>query len=276
MLKYRVITAIVLATLFLTALFGLPPAGFSALLAGVVGYAAWEWSGLAGLIGPVQRSAFVASILISLLAIALIDSQAGMRYGATLALLVMACVWWFVALWWMRGYPDSARLWGSVRMRQLMGAWVLVPTWLSIHVLVHQMEGAKLVLAVILMVAAADIGAYFAGRRFGRHPLAPAVSPGKTWEGLFGGLLCTLLLAFSIRLSFDFVAHWFWWLFLAGVTGLASVVGDLLESMVKRHRGVKDSGGALPGHGGLLDRVDGLTAALPVFTLSYLLLHPRP
>ncbi|MGK2914198.1 MAG: phosphatidate cytidylyltransferase [Porticoccaceae bacterium] len=273
MLKQRVVTAVVLTTLLLTALLGLPPAGSSALLAGIVGYAAWEWSDLAGLISPVARVVFVAGVLSSLAAIAAIDAQADFGPGFARFLLAMACIGWVVALWWARNYPASASIWGGARMLQLMGVWVLVPTWLSVHLLIHQPQGVQLVLVVILIVATADIGAYFAGRRFGRHKLAAAVSPGKTWEGLLGGQLCILLLAlvFGRYLELDF-ERWPGWLLLASVTGLASVMGDLLESMVKRQRGVKDSGWVLPGHGGLLDRIDGLTAALPVYALFYSLL----
>ena len=125
----------------------------------------------------------------------------------------------------------------------------------------------------MLIVACADVGAYFSGRALGRHKLAPAVSPGKTLEGLVGGLVTVLIVAF---LFLQFIPghqdHWWQWSVIVAVTGLASVLGDLLESMVKRHRGVKDSGVILPGHGGLLDRIDSLTAALPVFSLLYLLL----
>lgn len=271
MLKQRVCTAVVLAGVLLAALFGLSATGFSTFMTVFLGYAAWEWSALAGLVSRAARIGFVAGIL--QLSVLIVWAQAG--FGGSVSLvLALACSGWLIALRWICRYPQSAIHWGRVGICLVMGVWVLVPTWVSIHFLVH--EGVLMVLWVVLIVAAADIGAYFCGRRFGRHQLAPAVSPGKTWEGVAGGQLFVLPVALAsgwyLGLSGEL---WVGWLVLAALAGLASVVGDLLESMVKRHRGVKDSGCLLPGHGGLLDRIDGLTAALPVFALSFTLLHPR-
>jgi len=128
-----------------------------------------------------------------------------------------------------------------------------------------------LIFFVVLIVALADIGAYFSGRKFGKHKLASNVSPKKTWEGLFGGvatnILLVVVLGVFLKLDSD---QWLILLGLVMITVLASVLGDLLESMIKRHRGIKDSGNILPGHGGILDRLDSLTAALPVFTLVFI------
>jgi phosphatidate cytidylyltransferase len=145
---------------------------------------------------------------------------------------------------------------------------VLVPTWIALIYVRLQPSGAYLVLLLMLVVALADSGGYFAGRRFGKHKLAPAVSPGKTWEGFAGGLLANLALATGLALAL----HLNWLLVICVIvpTSLISVLGDLLESMVKRHAGVKDSGAILPGHGGILDRVDGITAGAPVFALALL------
>jgi len=151
-----------------------------------------------------------------------------------------------------------------------MGVAVLLPTWLALSYLRNLPNGAWLLLMLVALVAIADIGAYFFGRRFGKAKLAPAVSPGKSWAGFWGGLACSV--------SF-MAALWYFWpggmpvslpamLVLAAITSLASVLGDLLESMVKRHRGIKDSSQLLPGHGGVMDRVDSLTAASPVFALG--------
>jgi len=270
-LKQRVRTAVVLAGVLLAALFGLPANGFSTVMAVFLGYAAWEWSALAGLVSRAARIGFVAGIL--LLSVSAVWAQAGFG-GSFYVVLALACGGWLIALRWICRYPHSASHWGGIGICLVMGAWVLVPTWVSIYWLVH--EGALMVLWVVLIVAAADIGAYFCGRRFGRHHLAPAVSPGKTWEGVAGGQLFVLLLALASCWYLGLRGElWVGWLVLAALAGLASVVGDLLESMVKRHRGVKDSGRLLPGHGGLLDRIDGLTAALPVFALSFSLLDPR-
>jgi phosphatidate cytidylyltransferase len=150
-----------------------------------------------------------------------------------------------------------------------MGLLVLLPTWLAL-VYVRSLEsGQWLVLLAIVLIAIADMGGYFSGRYFGRRKLAIHVSPGKTWEGFWGGQLCNavlalLIVAFNNDLSFVIVS-------IVIMASLASVLGDLLESMVKRHRGIKDSSQLLPGHGGVLDRVDGITAAMPFFALGLLL-----
>ena len=157
-------------------------------------------------------------------------------------------------------------------MLGLMGALVLLPPWLSVVYLLSYDIGRLLLLGMVVVVAFADIGAYFAGKRFGRRKLAPAVSPGKSWEGFWGGFLLCQLTAVAASLLLPIPQ-----LSLVGLmaivacSSLASVLGDLVESMVKRHRGVKDSGVLLPGHGGFLDRIDGITAAAPVFALGLIL-----
>lgn len=275
MLKQRIVTAIALAIAFLSALFGLDAQQF-ALFAGLaIGIGAWEWSGLSGLQHPFAR---LACPLVLGLMMALIFVTCGFAGGdvdleRVRSLLLAGAIWWALALLWVQGYPSSAILWGSIAARLAMGVMVLLPAWLGMVVLTHFDEGEWLILLVVLVVACADVGAYFSGRAFGRHKLAPAVSPGKTLEGLFGGLVTVLIVA-SLFLLFTpgHHDHWWQWAVIVAVTALASVLGDLLESMVKRQRGVKDSGVILPGHGGLLDRIDSLTAALPVFSLLYLLL----
>ena len=144
-----------------------------------------------------------------------------------------------------------------------------MPAWLAMVILIHANQGEWLIMIVVLIVAFADIGAYFSGRAFGKHKLATNVSPKKTWEGLVGGVVANLIFVAVLLVTLN-VDHGPMLLGLVMITVLASVLGDLLESMVKRHRGIKDSGNILPGHGGILDRLDSLTAALPVFTLVYL------
>ena len=188
------------------------------------------------------------------------------------SLLGVAGAWWAIALLWMRGYPVSAQMWGNPWMLGLMGLLVLLPAWLAVVFLLHYPQGGLLLLFMVILVAAADIGAYFAGRRWGRRKLAVEVSPGKSWEGFWGGMAACTLLALLVHVGLRPSQ-----LGLPGIlavilcSALASVLGDLLESMVKRHRGVKDSGKILPGHGGLLDRIDGHTAAAPVFALGLIL-----
>jgi phosphatidate cytidylyltransferase len=151
----------------------------------------------------------------------------------------------------------------------LMGVLVLVPSWYALTALRAQEQGLSMLLMLLMLVWGADIGAYVAGKSFGRNKLMPAVSPGKTREGLWGGLaVCALVGAgFSLWLELELPAS-VYLVLLSVMTGLVSVLGDLLESLFKRERGIKDSGKLLPGHGGVLDRIDSLTAAAPVFLVG--------
>lgn len=273
MLKQRVITAIILAIIFLGALFGLPAGYFSFFVAAVVVIAAWEWANLSGFSAAWQRGIY-SLVVLGLLG--LVASYLGfggeahpqLNEAAIRDLLIIGCGWWALALLLIQGYPSSSLLWGHPLIRLVMGFVVLIPTWVALVYVHQQAQGAWLVLLLILVVAAADIGGYFVGRRFGKHKLALAVSPGKTWEGFAGGVLANAILAVILSLVLD--RSLILMLALVIPTSLVSVLGDLLESMVKRHAGVKDSGNILPGHGGILDRVDGITAGAPVFAMALL------
>lgn len=274
MLKQRIVTALALAIIFFGALFALHPRWFSLFAAAVIVLAAFEWARLSGLntLANIGYCAVIASAMAGM-AIPLGFVSPGIDLEMIKPLLLAGCMWWAVALLLVQGYPSSALLWGGRSVRAAMGFFVLLPSWLSLSWMVSQEGGDWLVIVVILTVACADIGAYFTGRAFGRHKLAPEVSPGKTREGMAGGLI-TVLVVISLVIAFSPSQRHLWleWTIIELATALASVLGDLLESMVKRHRGVKDSGRVLPGHGGILDRIDSLTAALPVFTLLYILL----
>jgi len=278
MLKQRIVTGLILAISFLAALFALPVIGFISLVTVVLAYAAWEWSHLAGLTNTTGRGFYMLSVVVLA---GILAAYLGFEPNILLAekprfLLLLACIWWAIAVLWVQSYPSSAILWGQRWLCLVMGVFVLLPMWLAFAGLMSLADGPKLVLAVVLLVALADIGGYFVGRAIGRTKLAAKVSPGKTWEGLLGGQLAIVLVVGTTGWFLDFDASRIGlWLALAMVTGLASVLGDLLESMVKRHRGVKDSGTILPGHGGVLDRIDGLTAALPVFSLLLSLFYNR-
>ena len=278
MLKQRVITGFFLAVGFLSALFALPASGFIVLMGVVLAYAAWEWSHLAGLVSSAGRSSYVLFVVAlgASLALYLGFETSSLLTENFRSLLLLACVWWAIALLWVQSYPSSSLLWARHWACLLMGLLVLLPMWLALAGLMTLDNGPRLVLSVVLLVALADIGGYFVGRAIGRTKLAPKVSPGKTWEGLLGGQLAIVAVVLGTGLTMDVeIERLGLWLLLAMVTGLASVLGDLLESMLKRQRGVKDSGTILPGHGGVLDRIDGLTAALPVFTLLLSLLYTR-
>ncbi|MCP8898608.1 phosphatidate cytidylyltransferase [Gilvimarinus xylanilyticus] len=280
MLKQRVMTALVLAAVFVLALFYLPVPLFSAFVATIVLISAWEWANLSGFSKPWQRVIYVALQAVCILGVAyfigIIQPDATLAVGATeryQAVLLVGCSWWALALLWVQGYPSSALLWGRRVMRALMGFFVLIPTWAAFSYVRSHDSGAWLVLLIVAVVAAADIGGYFVGRKFGRHKLAPNVSPGKTWEGFLGGVAANAIVGAVLWLLTGNAL----WAVIALVitTSLASVLGDLLESMVKRERGIKDSSSLLPGHGGVLDRVDSLTAAAPVFALILIALELR-
>jgi phosphatidate cytidylyltransferase len=175
-------------------------------------------------------------------------------------------------------YPKGEGRWtDSEFLKSLFGQLTLVPFWVGITAIRaydydnEPMRGAILVLATFVIVWGADIGAYFVGRQFGQHKLMPKVSPGKTIEGSAGGM-ATALLASLVANSYFYHIEMMPLLLLVLITSLASVFGDLSESMFKRSAGIKDSGNILPGHGGILDRIDSLTAAVPVFALCYLML----
>lgn len=272
-LKKRVITALSLLFIVGGGALVMPATPFIIMAAAIILLAGWEWADLSGLTGSFAKIAYVVAVAAAL-------AFSGYYGGAfsewnvarTQQMLGAACVWWAVALLWVQSYPASARLWGSPAMRAVMGILVLTPTWLGVAYLREVGYGIWLIFYLVAVVAVADIGAYFFGRAFGKRKLSPRVSPGKSWAGFLGGLASALLLALIVGAFHPWAAMPT--LTLAAISVLAalsSVLGDLVESMVKRHRGVKDSGTALPGHGGLLDRLDSFTAAAPIFALCAIL-----
>ncbi|MFV8781829.1 phosphatidate cytidylyltransferase [Microbulbifer sp. SA54] len=273
MLKQRIITALVLVALFLGLLFLAPIQWFAIVVAGVILLGGWEWANLSNL-NRALRFVFLAALGGTLVFAAqyVFDMDfSSPDTGRARQILAVACGWWALAFLWVQGYPASAMLWGNRWARGLIGLVVLMPAWLSVVILRGQEHGAWLVLFVVAVVVAADVGAYFVGRKYGKHKLAREVSPGKSWEGFFGGLAACLVLALSVSYAFELpLKNTLLFSFGVLVTALASVIGDLVESMFKRHRGIKDSSRILPGHGGILDRLDSLTAALPVFTMAAL------
>jgi phosphatidate cytidylyltransferase len=274
-LKQRIITAVMLVAGFLLLLFNTDPLWFSVAVAPIVLLAGWEWSNLSSL-----KTALGKFFYLSLLALILGGSALwlnlfdgiDMSRGQDLALL--SSILWALIFLWVQGYPSSAILWSARPVLAILGLLLLAATWLAIVLIVHQPQGQWLMLMAVGVVALADIGGYVAGNLFGKHKLAPVISPGKTWEGFFGGLLAQLLLIAILMYFLPITVSPLMLFLLIIPVSLYSVIGDLFESMLKRHQGVKDSSQILPGHGGVLDRIDGLMAALPLFILLYLLLSP--
>jgi phosphatidate cytidylyltransferase len=262
-LRTRIVTAVVLAVVLLAVILGLPPAATVAVLTALVVAGAWEWSAFLRLKSVSRRVAYVAFVVL-LLALAWRASAAPDRRDLILA---GAVVWWFAAFLWVAFAPRWVSPWSA----GLAGVLALVPSWVAmVRLRLSLPHGAEWVLFALLLVWVADIGAFFVGRRFGRIRLAPEVSPGKTWEGAVGGLAVSALVAVAGAAWFRVALLPFLPLCLAAVG--FSIVGDLTESLLKRFAGMKDSGSILPGHGGVMDRIDSLTGAAPVLLLGLTLL----
>jgi phosphatidate cytidylyltransferase len=258
MLRSRVLTALALALLLVGAILYSPPGITAAILGLILLIGAWEWSAFLA-VATVWRVLYVLLLLLV--------GLAGLYWTLDLRHLVwtlcLAGAWWLVALLWIVSAPQRV---GRVAAA-LAGALALLPTWFAlVHIDALWRNGAQWTLFILALSFAADTGAFFAGRQFGRLHLAPRVSPNKTWEGVMGGMLLALAAAAC-------GAAWF------GVTPLSfvplclaaaafSVIGDLTESLLKRHVRLKDSGRLFPGHGGVLDRIDSVSAATPVMALG--------
>jgi phosphatidate cytidylyltransferase len=271
MLLQRFLAALVLIPPALAAVWFLPNEGFAAILAGIFLIAAWEWGGLMQL-ETRTRAAFLVMISVGLGGFYLLRAE---KDVLTLLLLV-AFAWWCVAFVWILRYPAGLAAAQPRRMaKAIVGLLVLLPSFVAL-VLIHARtsQGALWFLSLLVLVWAADTGAYFAGRAFGRHKMAPRVSPGKTWEGALGGfVLAGIVSALAGMLVFHIEGLELILFILVCLAVVAfSIVGDLTESMFKRHIGVKDSGNLIPGHGGVLDRLDSLFAAAPLYLGGLLLL----
>jgi phosphatidate cytidylyltransferase len=257
-MRSRVLTALALTALLVVAILYSPPAATASILGLILLIGAWEWSAFLALSLPWR--------LFYMLALAAL-AYAGWRYTQDFArfqlMLELGIAWWLVALVWIISAPQRV----GRAAAALAGALALLPSWIAlVHIDALWDHGAQWTLFILALAFAADTGAFFAGGRFGRLHLAPRVSPNKTWEGVIGGMLFALAFAAGGVGWFALPALSFLPLCLAAAA--FSVVGDLTESLLKRHVRLKDSGRLFPGHGGVLDRIDSVTAAAPVMALG--------
>lgn len=280
MLKSRLITALILIPIVIAALFLLPPLGFALVTLTVCMLAAWEWGQLAGFASRSQRIwlALLCGFLLALMMLSVPAYHHSVHQLQVGGSLWLSLAWWLVALVLVLFYPGSAALWRNSRpLRLVFGLLTIVPFFWGMLALrqygyeQNHFTGAWWLLYVMLLVWGADSGAYMFGKLFGKHKLAPKVSPGKTWEGLIGGLVTSAVISWLFGRYAPLTIEPMTLLVCSVIAALASVLGDLTESMFKREAGIKDSGHLIPGHGGILDRIDSLTAAVPVFACLMLL-----
>ena len=239
---------------------------FNLFVMAVLGVSAWEWSRLAGISNLGIRAAYLAGIFLLLLGASFIQEALSQQ----VQMLSFFAFWfWVLMIPLIIRYPHSAGFFRTPLLTAGAGAIILLSSATGLLWLRMQPDGQWLVLFLIGIVAVADTGAYYVGRRLGKHKLAAGVSPGKTFEGVYGGLLANFCLGVALSLVLGLSVEQSFVLFITiFATDLFSVVGDLAESALKRSCGVKDSGQSLPGHGGVLDRIDGLLAATPCFVLG--------
>lgn len=273
MLIQRILTAIVLIPLVIIALFFAPLSIFSYLIITVCALATWEWSHFLGIVEKTQKAIFMVLIISLLALLYLIPIDLSLKGQLYTYIICLSIVWWLIALLLVISYPQSAKYWSkSILIKLLFALFTLIPFYISMLELrsinydIDRYTGAVWLLYVFVLVWATDTGAYFAGRAIGKHKLAVKVSPGKTIEGFIGGVSLAILVCLLVYLTGYFAISFINFLISSLLAILVSVLGDLTESMFKREAGIKDSGNLIPGHGGILDRIDSLTAAVPVFT----------
>ena len=280
MLKQRIITALVLLLALIAMTTSVSVEAFAQITGLLVLIGANEWAAFAQL-GRKSRLAFVATLGLSLVGLAVglgLAGGQGLDVGFALGIALLGTLFWALMVGAIASYPKSVESWNDKSRISIMGMIALLGTWVGLVSLKAMLPNGALVIMLIIMVAAVDVGAFFTGKLLGKRKLAPALSPNKTWEGVWGGVALNLLVSLAFALLLDAYVRPFSTLDFVAFAGLAlvvaffSVIGDLVESMLKRNCELKDSGSILPGHGGLLDRIDGLMAATPVSVAILLVL----
>ncbi|MBP9763815.1 MAG: phosphatidate cytidylyltransferase [Gammaproteobacteria bacterium] len=273
MLKTRIITATILIPCVIFGTLFLPSLAFAVISGVVFGYGLWEWSRLAGFQSVFGRTICLIlmplgiCLLLAILQWSSVQLQLG-RWLFQEGVPLLILIFWLIAGFSVAYYPRLEGFWKSKPMGVVAGCLVLVPSWFLLVALQHR--NPWLVLYILSLIWVCDIAAYFVGKRFGKYKLAPKLSPGKTWEGVLGAYVGGL---FVILVGYHYLAQdhsLFSWVMLGLITITFSIVGDLFESLFKRLRNLKDSGTLLPGHGGVLDRIDSITAAVPIFAIGFM------
>lgn len=271
MLKYRLLTAFLMGPLILWGIYVLPENWFTLFALVLVSFGAWEWSVFSGLNKPLQRGIFVAVNFILFVTVLLLQNN-----EINIVIIALALLWWFICIPLLIKFPFQKNnfLHKSI-MTSFVGTTLLLAMLVSMVLLRNNpVYGSEYVLYVILMIWFADSGAYFAGRSLGKNKLIPKVSPGKTWEGVAGAFVVTIIVAFvAVDLLNIPSSHTLGFIVITLVTLIYSIIGDLSVSMFKRMANVKDSGHIIPGHGGILDRIDSLMSGLPVFVAGLWLME---
>ena len=263
MLLKRILTASIIAPIVVFGILILTQTGFALALALILIISSWEYCNL------IQIKQLTGKALYALLI--LVVTYFLSNAPSNLTILYVASSWWLMALIWVSIFPKGSRLLRkNLLVKVVNGLFIFVP--MAIALMALHLQDKALVLFLLILIWAADIGAYFAGKFFGKNKLCPNVSPGKTLEGVYGGIALTQVVAITyvyITTQTPLLNDFLIFSFLALLVSLVSVLGDLFESVLKRIAEVKDSGNILPGHGGLLDRIDSLTSSAPIFFILF-------
>ena len=277
MLLERIKTALILAAGFIIISTQSSILIFNLLISGSMIFVAWEWCSLVGFSNRSSKiifaSGFIAIVIFLYLKLGLAPESTQINEELSVAILSSGVFFWIISTFFLYHYPKYTNSWNGRFKLSIVGLLTIIPAWNGMIILKILNPNGYLLLLIVILVAATDVGAYFMGKSFGRRKLAEELSPNKTWEGVLGGsaacILATILLmplAYVLIPEADGISALSSLLLVLSII-FFSIIGDLLESMLKRNQGIKDSGDLLPGHGGILDRIDGLLAAVPCFTL---------